>query len=807
MTAVDIGNFFIYEYDNISLSRNQYPFFPTNLPAMSTLYCDVLKEAKWIAAFSAGGPATPSPCPYFRKSFRVDGEVSSAVLFVTSLGLYHGEINGRAFDDAVFRPGWTDYSKRVQVQTFDVSGHIVQGENTMGMVLGDGWYAGFVGWMYRQSGGDRPRLKACLEVTFVDGSVLHVPSDGTWRTATGPLLESDLLMGEWYDARRELYGWSAPGNPGGEWGPVLLLPPEMEPELSETVGPPVRRIETLCARKLQPVSGQPEGVHRYDLGQNISGRIRLRVEAPACTILEFRHAEILKPDGSLYVENLRKAKATDGYICSGGRVEEWEPRFTFHGFRFVEVKVTVPQGHTLDTVCFGVEGVVLHSDIPKTGHFECSNPKLNQLWSNIDWGQRGNFLEVPTDCPQRDERLGWTGDAQVFVRTACFNRDVRLFFHKWMRDLRDGQLADGAVQAFAPNPGVLEPRDGGPAWADAMVICPWTIYLCYGDEEILRGNYAAMKRFMDHMETHASLEGIRAHPDLKRWQGFGDWLALDNGDSWIGSTPIDLIGTAFHFYCAGLMARIAEVLGHAEDAALFSQRRKQLRDVFVRRYFGPDGLLEPVTQTALVLVLHFGIAQGSQRETCGRKLIQMIEQNGGHLQTGFVGTPYILHALEEAGELETAYKLLEKESYPSWLFPVNNGATTIWERWDGWTPEKGFQNTAMNSFNHYAYGAVGDWMVRSVAGLETSVDGPGYRAVVFRPRPGGTIRSAQASLQTAFGEVGIEWRVEGENLFVLTTLPAECTARFDPPGAYDFEQIDIHPGTTRLHGKQKRSDR
>jgi alpha-L-rhamnosidase len=761
-----------------------------------------LKSANWIAAPWSGGPATPSPCPFFRKTFQVDGAVESAVLTVTALGLYHGEINGRIIDDAVFRPGWTDYSKRVQVQTFDVTDLLVPGENALGIVLGDGWYAGFVGWIHRQSGGDRPRLKACLELSCQGGGKVVLTTDATWQTATGPLLESDLLMGEWYDARRELTGWSSAGIPAGEWQPARVLPPEVEPELSQTIGPPVRRAEVLPAQKLQPVAGQPEGVHRYDLGQNISGRIRLRIAAPSGTILEIRHAEMLNPDGSLYVENLRRAKATDGYVCQGGDSEEWEPLFTFHGFRYVEAKVVPPRGGDPESARFDIEAVVLHSDIPKTGHFECSNPKLNQLWSNIDWGQRGNFLEVPTDCPQRDERLGWTGDAQVFVRTACFNCDVRLFFHKWMRDLRDGQLADGAVQAFAPNPGVLEPRDGGPAWADAMVICPWTIYLCYGDMEILRVNYEAMTRFMDHMDERASLDGVRAHPDLKRWQGFGDWLALDNGDSWIGRTPIDLIGTAFHFYCAGIMVRTARLLGHTQDAARFEQRCERVRDAFVRRYFGPEGLFEPVTQTALVLVLHFGIVDGPQREACARRLVRMLEENNGHLQTGFVGTPYLLHALESVGELETAYRLLEKESYPSWLFPVNNGATTIWERWDGWTPDKGFQTTAMNSFNHYAYGAVGDWMVRSVAGLETAEDPPGYRSVIFRPRPGGSLRSARASLQTAHGGVAIAWTLEGNTLVVHTTLPEGCRARFDPPGGFHFETTDIRPGICRLEGSK-----
>lgn len=762
-----------------------------------------LEKAAWIAAPWAGGPATPAPCPYIRTAFSLDESVVCATLTITALGLYHAEINGAPVDDAVFRPGWTDYRKRVQVQTFDVTDLLRAGGNALGILLGDGWYCGFVGWIYRQSSGDRPRVKARLDITLRSGAVQTVQTDNTWQTAMGALLESDLLMGEWYDARRELSGWSQPGTPDGDWQPVLLSPPDKEPMLSETIGPPVRRIETLPAHELPRQPGQHAGDFRYDLRQNISGRVRLAIEAPAGTIVELRHAEMLNPDGSLYVANLRRAKALDGYVCKGGGREEWEPRFTFHGFRYVEAKVTLPAGTRSAIPCPEITGVVLHSDIPKTGNFTCSNPLLNQLWSNIDWGQRGNFLEVPTDCPQRDERLGWTGDAQVFARTACFNRDVQLFFHKWMRDLRDAQLEDGAVQAFAPNPGILEPRDGGPAWADAMVICPWTVYLAYGDVQILRDNYEAMKRFMDHTEHCASLHGVRAHPDLNRWLGFGDWLALDGSTSLMGRTPIDLIGTAFHVYVATLMTKIATVLGYPEAARRFAERSAKSRATFQHRYVTPEGLVDPATQTALTLALHFNILEEEQRATCATELVRLIAENDGHLQTGFVGTPYLLHALEDTGHLDIAYKLLEQETYPSWLFPVKNGATTIWERWDGWTPDKGFQSIGMNSFNHYAYGAVGDWMVRSVAGLETEEDPPGYQVIVFRPRPGGSLTSASASLQTAGGVVAIEWKLDGDILRVQTTRPASCSARFDPPADYDFSDTTIQPGVTQLEGRRK----
>ena len=450
-----------------------------------------------------------------------------------------------------------------------------------------------------------------------------------------------------------------------------------------------------------------------------------------------------------------------------------------------------------------VTGVVLHSDMTPTGTFRCSHEGLNQLQHNILWGQKSNFLEVPTDCPQRDERLGWTGDAQVFVRTAAFNMNVREFFHKWMQDMRDEQGPRGGIPCVIPAPTTLNLEDGGPAWADAAIICPWTIYLCYGDRKILEDHYAAMNRFMDFTARHRSKGPVRNHPDLNLGlafgeNGFGDWLALDGGGRNEGLTPSDLIGTAFYAYDAGIMAKVADLLGHPDHARKYCALYDEIVQAFRHRFITAEGLVVAGTQTAYVLALHFGLVEESIKATVARELVRDIEKRNYHLATGFVGTPYLLEVLESAGYIDVAYKLLEQETFPSWLFPVRNGATTIWERWDGWTPEKGFQDKGMNSFNHYAYGAVGAWMYRTVAGLELDPNEPGYAHIIFRPRPGGSITWAEADLQPPLGLAAIRWDLDRDKLNVQVTIPPGARATFLPPTGYAAAESIYSTGTHRL---------
>jgi len=747
-------------------------------------------QASWIASPIIGGKRTSVPAPYMRKSFRLDQPVRSAQLVITALGLYECEINGQRVGDEIFAPGWTDYQKRVQYQTYDVTALLRQGENALGAILGDGWYCGFVAWCGRQVYGDRPRLLARLEVILADGSSAIIGTDSSWKTATGPILESDILMGESYDARLELGAWSQPGYDDGHWQPVVVAPPEHPGEIVPRIGPPVRRIE-----EIKPVSERKFDHDKgciFDLGQNFTGRVRIAVRTSRGVTLQLRFAEMLNPDGSIYTENLRAARATDYYTCRGDETETWEPRFTFHGFRYAQVFGIRP-GDLVEVI-----GIVLHSDTPPAGTFRCSHEGLNQLQHNIVWGQKSNFLEAPTDCPQRDERLGWTGDAQVFIRTAAFNMDVRGFFHKWMQDVRDAQRANGGIPWVVPAPWSREEptQDSGPAWADATIICPWTIYLCYADRSILETHYDSMKKFMEFMAANARGH-IRNHPDAAQWC-FGDWLALDGGGKLEGITPYDLIGTAFYAYDASIMAKVADILGRHDDAKKYRVLHGEIVDAFRRRFVTPEGLVVSGTQTAYVLALHFGLVEESARTTTARELVRDIEKRNFHLATGFVGTPYLLEVLEEAGHLDVAYKLLEQETFPSWLFPIKNGATTIWERWDGWTPEKGFQDKAMNSFNHYAYGAVGAWMYRSVAGIELDPEEPGYEHIIFRPRPGSSITWAEATLPTAFGHAGIRWILDGDTLRVQFTVPAQCRGTFQPPPGYGASASDFGEGTHQV---------
>ena len=752
-------------------------------------------QAVWIASQMVGGARVSCPAPYFRKSFSLDQPLRSATLAITALGLYEAEINGRRVGDQMFAPGWTDYRKRVPYQVYDIADLLRPGENVLGAILGDGWYCGHVGWRARQRYGERPGLLAQLHVTLADGAAFTVATDATWKTRTGPILESDLLMGEAYDARLELGAWSEPGFEDTSWQPIIVL---SDPGISldAAVGPPVRRIGELAPADARGVPGQYRGsTHMFDLGQNFSGRVRLTVRASRGTTLILRHAEMLAPNGTIYTENLRTARATDAYTCRGDGPETWEPRFTFHGFRYVEID-GLDAAHTVE-----VRGIVLHSDTPPTGNFECSNVLLNQLQRNIVWGQKSNFLEAPTDCPQRDERLGWTGDAQVFVRTAAFNMDVRAFFHKWLRDMRDAQGAEGGVPPIIPDIGVMAALglpEGGPAWSDAAVICPWTIHLCYDDRQILADHYGSMRRYMDFLREHRCKGFIRSHPEVDPWGGFGDWLALDGSGTPEGRTPKALIGTAFYAYLAHLMARIAGVLGHEADAREYADLHGEIVQAFRHRYVTPEGLVAGETQTGYVLALHFGLIPEEARGTAVGELIRQIEQAGGHLGTGFVGTPYILDVLEANGRLDVAYRLLEQETFPSWLFPVKNGATTIWERWDGWTPEKGFQDKGMNSFNHYAYGAVGAWMYRTVAGLDLDPDKPGYGHIVFRPRPGGSLTWAKARLKTPRGETAISWRLEAGVLHLDLLVPVGARATVVAPDGFAPASCSLEAGEHRV---------
>lgn len=735
-------------------------------------------QGEWIGSDLVGGLRTTSPCPFVRKVANLDKPIKNARLYVTALGLYEFHINGKAVGDDVFTPGWTDYKKRVQYQVYDVTGLLTTGANAVGAILGDGWYCGHVSWLDRQVYGDRPKLLAQLEVEYTDGSRQTIVTDGSWKTSPGPILEADMLMGESYDAKRELCGWDTPNFAESGWLPVQTF---ADPGIAMVCspGPRVKRIMELkpVAPAQEPTGWGPRR-RRYDLGQNMVGRVRITLSGPAGTNVTLRFSEMLNKDGSLYTTNLRSARATDHYTLKGGGTETWEPRFTFHGFRYVEVS-----SPRKDVEVHDLTGIVLHSDTPPTGDFECSDPLLNQLQHNIQWGQRGNFLEVPTDCPQRDERLGWTGDAQVFIRTACHNMDVAGFFTKWQTDFADAQGKTGKIPCIVPDPEWHEyEADGGPAWTDALVICPWTIYLCYGDKRLLEQHFERFEKFVEAC-GRSSKNYIREHPDLTGWGGFGDWLAIDGSGKTDGGTPKDLIGTAFYAYDAKLLSRMAGVLGKKDQEKQYEELFQKVRQAFQDRYVTKQGLVAGSTQTCYVLALHFDLVPAELRPALTKELVRDIEKRGNKLSTGFVGSPYLPHVLSSNGRLDVAYKLLFQKEWPSYLYAVTQGATTIWERWDGWTHDKGFQDAGMNSYNHYAYGAVGAWMYAVVAGLELDPEQPGYKHILIQPNPAKGLSHARANIKTMYGLAESGWKLYGENMTLNVTIPANTTATVFLPAA------------------------
>ena len=704
------------------------------------------------------------PSPYLRKEFRLEGPVRRARLYATARGVYEPYVNGERVGEDVLAPGWTDYRKRVQYQTYDVTGLLAEGQNALGAVLGDGWYAGFFGFDPKHRGahyGSRAYLLAQLEVEYEDGTTQTVVSDGSWKSSNGPILYSDLLVGESYDARQEMVGWNEPGFDDSGWYPVGVE------EVGETLllaqpDEGVRVTEEVAAKAVT----EPErGVYVFDMGQNIVGWVRLKVRGEAGTEVTLRHAEALNPDGTIYTTNLRFARATDRYVLKGGGEEVYEPRFTFHGFRYVEVT-----GYPGEPPLEAITGRVVHSATPPAGSFECSSPMVNKLQSNIVWGQRDNFLSIPTDCPQRDERLGWLGDAQVFVRTASFNMDVAAFFEKWMVDVEDAQSSEGAFPDVAPLFGDRSEAflsRGAPAWGDAGVIVPWTIYKTYDDTRIVERHYEAMGRWMEYLRD--------ANPDLlrrnKMGNNYGDWLSPKGAD-----TPKDLLATAYWAYDARLMAEMARVVGRPEDAKRYEDLFEGIKGAFNEAYVAPDGRIKGDTQTCYVVALHMDLLPEGLRPAAAEHLVAAIEREDWHLSTGFVGVGYLCPVLTEAGHRDVAYRLLNNETYPSWGYTIRNGATTIWERWDGWTEENGFQSPNMNSFNHYSLGSVGEWLYRYVAGLDMDPQTAGYGRIVIRPRPGGGLTHARAEYDSVRGRIVSAWSVEGDRFELRVEIPPNTTA-------------------------------
>ena len=735
-------------------------------------------SAIWIAAPLAEAGQTLPPAPLLRRTFDLTRPIRHARLYVTALGLYEAHLNGQRVGDDYFRPGWTDYRVRLHYQTYDVTAHLREGPNALGVILGDGWYSGRVAHLERGLlYGERPALLAQLEVTHDDGSTVRVVTDDGWRWSEGPIRRQDLIEGEEYDARREVARWAEPGCDEATFAPVLT---QGWPDVSLVAAPnePVRIVRELVpiAEPRRFGAGWGRVGYLFDLGQNVAGIVRLAVRGPRGATLRLRYGEMLDADGKLYTANLRSARATDTYTMRGDAAGEvWSPRFTFHGFRYAEISYHERwDGELAPFDRATVTGLALMSDTPETGTFECSDPLVNQLQANIAWGQRGNFLEVPTDCPQRDERLGWTGDAQVFAPTAAFNFAVASFFTKWIQDCDDAQGPDGRLPEIVPR--LLTRRDGGPGWSDARVVCPWAIYEAYGDERILARHYPAMRQWLEWQASTAR-DGIRCYEGCDYWPGFSDWLALDSTwQSTIGATPRDLIGTASFAHSADLLRRIATLLGHDADAARFAAFREGAVAAFNREWVTAGGRLAAPTQTAYLMALAWDLLPEPLRPPAFDHLLGLFAARDWHLSTGFLGTPLICPTLTRFGRADLAYRIFMQRDYPGWLFPVQNGATTMWERWNSWTPEAGFGDVNMNSFNHYAYGAIGRWIYDTVAGLALDPARPGYRHALIAPQPGGGLTHARATLRSISGPIASGWTLDGERLRVEVSLPPNVTA-------------------------------
>ncbi|GIJ54555.1 glycoside hydrolase family 78 protein [Virgisporangium aurantiacum] len=725
--------------------------------------------ARMIGPATAPEPGVDGPAVLLRREFDLPAAPVSARLYVTAHGVYELELNGARVGDHVLAPGWTSYRNRLRYQTFDVTGLLRAGANAVGGWLADGWFRGRLGFRggRRDLYGERTGLLAQLEVTCADGSTVVVGTGEEWRTAPGPVVVTGLYDGEHHDARLEPDGWSAPGFDDKAWAPAAEQP--FDPAvLVAPDGPPVRRTEVV-----RPVSigTSPTGRSIVDFGQNITGRLRIRPSGPAGTTVTLRHAEVLQ-DGDLCVRPLRSAAATDVYTLRGtGGKEEWEPRFTVHGFRYAEI-----DGWLGEIAAEDVEAVVCHTDMTRTGWFTCSEPLLDRLHENVVWSMRGNFLDVPTDCPQRDERLGWTGDLAVFAPTAAFLYDCTGLLTSWLADLAAEQREYGTVPFYVPWVGLLGDPKPAAVWGDVAVTAPAVLHERTADVALLRAQYASMRGWVDEIADIAGANRL--------WDDgfqFGDWLdpAAPPDRPAAARTDPNLVATAALAGSSRTLARIAELLGEEADHRRYTDLADAVAAAFDDEFVTPNGRLASDAQTAYAMALTGDLlAKENQRERAGRRLVELVAAEGHHVGTGFAGTPLICDALTSVGAVDSAYHLVLQRECPSWLYPVTMGATTIWERWDSLLPDGTVNPGEMTSFNHYAFGAVADWLHRVVAGLAPAA--PGYRRVSVRPLPGGGLTHASAAFDSPYGRIAVSWRrgsgVDSERLDVDVTVPPGVTA-------------------------------
>jgi alpha-L-rhamnosidase len=752
----------------------------------------ILCAKEWKAGWIGNYLGNHNTCPLLRKEFKCNGTPQRVLLYASALGLYHLTVNGKAVGDDVLAPGWTDYKKRCLYRAYDVTCLVKAKKlNCIGAELAEGWYKGAIGWSgHSNHYGSHLALMAQMRIEYVDGKTETVSTDTSWRSTFGGTLQSSIYHGETVDAQLTPTGWDTPGFDDTQWSQAIaVIPPECaknrQAPLESYPAEPVRRTEE---RKPVDMWTVAPGKVIYDFGQNFAGRVRLSVPGKAGAVIRMRFGEVVNLDKTLYVDNLRSALASDTYVMKGKKNEVWEPKFTFHGFRYAEVS-----GLPVKPNREHATAVVIGSDTTRVGDFSCSLPLVNQIYQNAVWTQRANFLEVPTDCPQRDERLGWTGDAQVFVRTAICNMDVAAFFTKWTNDLLDAQHENGAFPNVAPD--VLDSQ-GDAAWGDAGVVCPWTLYQCYEDQELLAKTYPAMQRWVAHLKKTS--RRLLRHPD--KVLCVGDWLSIK------ADTPKEVIQTAHFAYAVDIVRKAAEALGRKDDATRYGKLFKDVGKAFNQAFVKRDGRIHGETQTAYLMALKFGLLSPAKARQAVKHLVADIRRKKHHISTGFIGTALILSVLRDTGHLDLAYRLLENTTFPSWGYSVVNGATTIWERWNSWTNEGGPGDVHMNSYSHYAYGAVVEWMFNTIAGIDHN--GQGFQHFVLAPRPGGSLKHAAATHHSPYGLIESRWRRRGKGYTYEVTIPANTCATVSLPVKdlsqvkLDGKRLDRHASAAAIDGQQ-----
>lgn len=769
-------------------------------------------QARFISAENADDWAN-SKGTYLRKAWHCEKPVREAHICSTALGLYHLFLNGQPVGDDQMAPGWTSYHHHLCYQTYDVTPLLRQGENVVGAHLGAGWYKGMMGFIFeRNNYGDQTALLLQMTIRYEDGTEDTLVTDESWLGCNSAVTFSEIYDGEHYDARLEQPGWNAPGFKPIMGAPLPLTNPKparnrltepltdeektqqrqiaaayqpadtlwrnvsvVDAPLSVLAPQPGCRVGVTQKMPVQQIITTPQGDTVLDFGQNITGWVRFRVQGKAGELVHIRCFETLDAKGNAYFDNLRTAKAEVRYICRGGGEEVYQEQFSFQGFRYAKIESWPGKIRAEDFT-----GCVVHSRMEKTGDFTCSNPLLNQLQSNIDWSLRDNFLDIPTDCPQRDERMGWTGDAQIFCRTACFLRNTYPFFRKWLKDVAFDQTEEGGVPHIVPNSLQFhhisdwllgQGTHSAAAWADVAIINPWTLYLTYGDKRILQEQFDSMKKWIDFMRTHAV-----DHIWNYKLQ-FGDWVALDAEEgSYFGATPNDLTCTAYYAYSTSLFVKICHALGKTALAEEYQHLYEQIADKFRRTFLDENGVMTVQTQTAHIIALYFGLIPEGGRQGTVESLKRLLSKENGHLVTGFVGTPYFCHALSQNGCKDEAYALLLQEDFPSWLYQVKTGATTVWEHWDGLKPDGSMWSPDMNSFNHYAYGAIGDWLYRVAAGIEIDEAAPGYKHAIVAPQTGGSLEWVSASYESLYGPVAVRWEKACRTVTLTVDVPVNTTA-------------------------------